>query len=183
MRAPGAVLLMSIVASGCGGPGTGASPARGPGSSVVETSTGATVRLESDRATSQTTVAADAERVWAVLPSVYEEMGIPAGVLDADRRTFGTERFTRTRIAGRRTEEYARCASSASGPSSVTAYRIRLWIATEVEAVTPGASLLRTRVTGSATPMEGTSTSASRCVSTGELEHEIATRVAAALSG
>lgn len=169
-------LLLSIsilTATACGSPTTGSGPTSGPGSSIIPTSTGVLIRIAEDGAPSREIVSATPEQVWAILPAVYEQLGIEAGIMDSDGLVYGAPRFTGTRIGGRRTAEFMRCGSAGAGPST-GGYRIRLSIQSKVRELAEGSTAIETQVTGSGTPFEGTSTGVVRCVSTGDLEREIA---------
>lgn len=144
-----------------------------PSPAIMETSTGISVRLGAD-GPARAAVDAPAGRVWAALPAVYEALGIPAEVSDPAAHTYGTQRFTRTRLGDRRTAEMVRCGNAGSGASAMSTYRIRLSILTTLRPGAGGGTELSTEVAGSATPVDGTSTGATRCVSTGELERRIA---------
>jgi hypothetical protein len=134
--------------------------------------------LAVDSLRSTTVFQAPLDTVWSRLPAVYETLGIPAEVADARTRTFGTRRFTARRVAGRRTIDLVHCGHEGTGPSAVRAMVVRLSIVSTLRRLPSGATELTTEGSGEATAVDGTSTAAARCVSSGELEQRIADTLA-----
>lgn len=141
---------------------------------LKEASSGTVIQLPGDQPSRRIEVEASPDTAWAALPLVYEELGIAGRVLDTGSRTFGARRFRTRQIGGRRTEEYVRCASQSMGPSAVAGYRLELSVVSRVERSPGGQGAVSTYVTGSASAIDGTSTSPVRCVTTGRLEERIA---------
>lgn len=181
MKSPTAALLCILLASCASAPQnplpSSAAPAR-----VLEDESGASLRLSPETSTSESVLAAPVERVWALLPSTYETLGIPAQPLDAASHTYGTRKFTGSRIGGKRASEYIRCGNEGAGPSATSALRMQLAVATSVQAAAPGRTVLRTQITGSATPVDGSSTGVLLCASRGNLEEQIAALLAQRLA-
>jgi hypothetical protein len=121
------------------------------------------------------------DTVWSRLPAAYETLGIRAEVLDPRAWTFGTQRFTGRNLAGKRTIDLVYCGHEGAGPSAVRATLVRLSVVSVLKRLASGDTELTTEVTGTSTPMDGTSTAATRCVSNGELEQRIADAVRARL--
>lgn len=167
-------ILLVLATISCASASSAPAPARNTGpASITETETGNFVRLNEESGGTTAIVAASPDRVWALLPEVYQELEIAGDVLDASTRTFGIRSYTQSRLAGKRTAELVRCGNQGAGPSASGAYRTRLSITTTVQPEAADRTRLTTEVSGSATSVEGTSTGAVRCVSTGELEQRI----------
>jgi hypothetical protein len=124
---------------------------------------------------------ASRDDAWAALPQVYASLGLRADLVDPATHRYGAQRVTQVRIGERRTRDLVRCGNDGAGPSSVSGHRIQLSIVSRLSASAGGKTDVTTEVAGWATSVEGGSTGAVRCVSTGELEQQIAIRLAAAL--
>ena len=173
MRRPFAVpLLLAFVACAPPAGAPTASPANTEPAAVQEAAGGYVIRFENEAALSAA-LNSTPERVWSILPSVYQALRIPTEVYDPRTRSIGTQRFTELRIGDTRTVDLVRCGNEGAGPSAVSAYRVRLSIITTVRARPGNVSSLTTQVTATGTPVEGTSTATVRCVSTGEIERRI----------
>ena len=171
----------ALVVAGCT---ASPSPARAPGPSaaVDATETGTTFRLANDPNAVSVSLESSPDKVWAVLPGVYRELGISSDATDAATRTVGTKAFSGSRVGPHRTSEVVTCGTQGAGPSSGGMFRMRLSILTRVEAAGTG-SRLSTEISGSATRVEGTSTGAIACVSSGVLEKTIREMVQKAIAG
>lgn len=174
-------LALAIVA-GCSSATERPANPLGSGSSVISTSTGMIIRLESDDTGVSAVIDADSARVWGVLPEVYDSLGIAASVVGDPGLVWGNPRFNGTRIDGARTDRYVRCATSGAGPGSAGGYRTQLSITSRVQGQADGRTLLTTSVHGTARTVEGTSTAPSRCASNGRVEARIAGMVAELLA-
>lgn len=178
--------LLAALTAACSPASTPASPRMappGPGASVTATSTGIDIRLRNDDQGISSSVDASPERVWAALPEVYRELGIPEGTIDPVERVYGNRRVTLPRIGGERTSQLVRCGSaSMAGPMSGSQYRTRLSVLTWVQEE-GGKTSVTTQVGASARRLEGTSTEEVACASTGRLEARIAELLAARLGG
>lgn len=179
-----AAALLALIAAACAPAGSspGSAPA-GPPASIIETSTSVSVRLSEQAEAATVLLQASPEVVWVLLPEVYESLGIAAEIHDAEARAYGTRRFAQNRLGGKRTAEFVRCGHQGAGPSAASNYRVRLSIVSTLGSAPGVGTRLVTEVSGSATPVEGTSTAAVRCVSTGELEQRINALVAERLAG
>lgn len=133
------------------------------------------IRMDATRAPT-VLLGASPEQVWGAIPAVYAALEIPAEIAEPAAFTYGTTRFTRSRLGGDRITRFLRCGSQGSGSGAlpVTAYRVRLSVISSVEpGTTAGTARLTTRVQGSATSVEGTGSAMVGCSSTGELEQRI----------
>ena len=172
------LFLITACASTAAAP-TGA----GTPGSISGSETGGMIRIGEDSRAVSIAIAAAPDQVWAVLPGVYQELGIQAEIRDEASRMIGTRGFTGSRIGGKRTSDFVRCASQGAGPSSGGMMRTRLTITSRLNAASGGKTDLVTEVGGTATPVEGTSTGPVGCASTGELEQRIRAMVEKAVSG
>lgn len=177
------VLLTSACAS-AGSPSSAQSSS--PVTTVdMEMPDGGAIRLEATSAPT-VTLSASSEQVWAVLPAVYAALEIPVEINDPAARVYGTRRFTRNRLDGKRVTHFIRCGSQGAGSGAlpVTSYRVRLSVLSSVEPGTAsGTALVATRVQGSATSVDGTSSATVGCSSTGALEQRIHRLLAEHLAG
>ncbi|MFN2602171.1 MAG: hypothetical protein ABR582_05380 [Gemmatimonadaceae bacterium] len=170
------IALLALVSLGCATSTpvqqAGAPPSTGLPASVVGSET-VEIRLAADADDINAVIKAPSEKVWALLPEVYKTIGIVgAEVLDSDAEIFGTHNFTSRKLTDMRTAEIVRCGNDVAGPSGGM-YRTKLSIATTVQPKIDGTTAISTLIEGYATPAEGTSTDAVRCVSNGKLEKRI----------
>jgi hypothetical protein len=177
------MLLLAPVSACAPGGATSPGPPPAPPASIQENSTGVHVRLNSNPRRMVATVDAGVERVWSVLPEVYRTLGITAEVNDPAARVYGSRRVTVNQIEGKRTSSWVRCGHEGSGASAMSAYRYRLTVLSTVSPAADGKATVATEVSGSATPVEGTSSGAVHCVSNGGLEQRIAELAAARAAG
>ena len=169
---PRAFIILATVACGTAVPVT-TDPGRAPEPArVTDTETSGFIRL-SDEPSAATVIEAPLDRVWALLPGVYETIGVAGDIDDAAARVYGTRRFTSNRLDKNRTDAFVRCGNEGAGPSAGGAYRMRLAIVSTLRSAAEGRTLISTEVTGSAVAAEGTSTGVLRCVSNGGLEQRI----------
>jgi hypothetical protein len=128
------------------------------------------------------TVAAPVERIWVVLPTVYESLGIPVTERDATGHTFGARSLkARRRLGEAPLSRFLDCGSTQGGPSADT-YEVLLTVMTQV---TPGAAADSPTVTvtvdGMGRPVF-VSADYVHCGSTGVLEKRIFDALSAQLA-
>lgn len=171
-------ILCLVAVAGCASaaPSSPGSPA-----STHATESGVFVRLNQESQAVSVSIDAPAKKVWSVLPRVYEQLGIKADFADDAAMAIGANSFTASRLDGKRTSEFVRCGNQGSGPSSGAMFRTRLSIASRVVA-TQGRTEILSEVTGTATPVEGTSTGMVTCASTGLIELRIRELTLAAIA-
>jgi hypothetical protein len=141
-------------------------------SSTITASEEGTIRLADAPSVATAEVAAPIDSVWRVLPAVYTKLEIAPEISDRTTAVFGTRAHTAGRLGGKRAIDFLRCASSGFGPSGGV-YRARITILTTVGDLPGRTTAVSTEVTGTATSVEGTSTGAVKCASTGEIERRI----------
>ncbi|MBW3654995.1 MAG: hypothetical protein KY444_02745 [Gemmatimonadetes bacterium] len=157
------------------------SGAAAPPTHIQETGGGIRIQLGAAEPGTPVALSGSREEAWAALPQVYASLGLPADLVDPATHRYGAQRVTQARIGERRTRDLVRCGNDGAGPSSTAGYRIQLSIVSRLVGAAGGKTEVTTDVAGWGTTVEGASTGAIRCVSTGELEQQIATRLAAAL--
>lgn len=110
--------------------------------------------------------------VWAQLPAVYAELGIPLSVLVQKDMLLGNQGFNiRKAIGGVAMRNYLQC-GDASGTPNADIYQISMNIATQVQRQPDSTSRVATVLDATASPMSvGTETV--QCATTGQLEERI----------
>lgn len=171
------ILCLAAVA-GCA---SAAPSSAGAPASTHATESGVLVRLNQESQAVSVSIDAPAAKVWSVLPRVFEQIGVKPEFVDAASMTIGTRSFTASRLDGKRTSDAVRCGNQGSGPSSGAMVRTKLSITTRVVAI-QGRTEILSEVKGTATPVEGTSTGAVACASTGLVELRIRELTLAALA-
>jgi hypothetical protein len=127
-------------------------------------------------------VNAPVDRVWAVLPAVYQELGLETST-NAERRTaMGGATFTR-RFQGENATRFFDCGMGQFGSQIAANYTIRMTVSTTVN---PGASgsgsRLDSMIEAFARSNDGANAVAAQCRSEGRLEQLISDRVRAKLA-
>ena len=186
-RTGGRAVLMAMAATavlaGCGtGGGAGPVGATHLPASMEESGEQINLQLTRDERGLTAELEGGAADVWAQLPEVYGDLGIDPDVIDVAGRRYGSGTVTGLRVGSLPMHEVVRCGAQATGLQSSTRMRVTLSVVSTVEAISEGHSLLRTRITGSGSRIDGTSTGAIACVSTGRLEQRIAGLVRLALA-
>ena len=128
----------------------------------------ASVQVTTQSGTGSVTLDAPADRVWALLPAVFLELGIPLSQTDNAQKLLVASNQRVTRIGGKRLSTYFRCGgvygdNADSGNTYVTTR-------TQVSTGADGKTLVRTEVRAAASA-EGTTVG--ECGSTGLLERAI----------
>lgn len=167
-----AVISLGLFVAAC----AASSPSTEPGpqlpASVQGTSTGMEVRLNRDDRAVGDVVSLTREEAWNALVGTYRELEVPIDARGSGDGVITTERFRAPRrLLDQPLSTYMDCGSSIDGP------RVRMWqvtarLVSELEEVDDGV-LVSTRLTASARPRDGNSTSPIGCSSTGALEREI----------
>jgi len=117
------------------------------------------------------TLAVSAAKVWAALPAVYEELGVPLTVVDSASLYLGSVRVTTRRpVGGLRLSMILECGTGNYGPNAER-YTVQLTVVSGVRSLDAGHSTIETRVVGSAS-QNGLSNSV-KCGTNGMLEEKI----------
>lgn len=125
-------------------------------------------------------VPAAIDSVWMTLPIVYEQLGVPATLVDRARHRIGNTRFSQRRIEGNRLSSYIECGYGVTSANNADTYLVTMSITTNISAVEGGGTAVQTLIDASAKPLE-VSGNAVRCASKGTLEKRILELVTAAL--
>lgn len=188
MRRTLSVAALALVASACAstGAGGGASSGTRTGPADMYSTGGGTVQinLSDDTPVVPNEVGFPPDQVFRHLAEVYGDMGIALTAQDPSTRTVGNERFIfMRRLAGKPGSEWLRCGFSSTGLAVADTYRIQMYIRTTVEPGPQNTSRVITQLQAHGRTTEGTSNTPVRCLTTGNLEREIATRVTLKASG
>jgi len=170
-----AVLALACASSS---PGPGPPP---PTRSVIRTSGFQTAEFLDEKDLASATFPAPPAEVWSVLPSVYEELGIPVTQRDPAQMILGNPGHDVRTIQGKRMASYLDCGTSPSGILA-NLYDVTLALATRVSPASDGGSMVTTILEGWAEPRV-TRGNPVHCRSKGTLEEGITALVAGALQG
>jgi hypothetical protein len=173
------LVMLATVLAGCSAKPSVTQHTGAP-TSVVSTGSGTVVQIEDD-AELEAPLRHSPQRVWAIIPTIFQELGLGGSVLNESRRLYGNDKVSTNRIAGQNAQTYVRCANEASGMGSTMRYRVQMAIRTAVTDGPEGSSKLNTSITAQASPIDGSSASKLDCVSNGKLEREIRRAVIAKL--
>lgn|GEM_PF-3441787 len=176
--------LLALVLAACASgtavqstPAARTTPAAAPPTRVTETSSGYVVNLEGDDTELRRVLDVPPERVWSALPAVYQALGMEAEVRDEASHTYGTRRYSQSRLGGMRTTDLVRCGMQGTAPPATGGHRVRLTAITRLQPMPGEKTLLLFDVSGTAISTGGTNTGSVPCISTGKLEQHIAALV------
>jgi hypothetical protein len=117
------------------------------------------------------TLEVSADRLWAVLPDAYAELGVPLTVVDTASHYLGARSVTMRRpVGGLRLSRIVECGTGSFGPNAER-YTVHLTVLSAVQPIDATHSLIVTTVGGSAAP-NGLSSSVT-CASNGALEDKL----------
>jgi hypothetical protein len=126
----------------------------------------------------ETFVQASLDRVWEVLPLVYQEMGYPSAPLRGAAERVVTTPILRVHgrlYEGERNSDYLSCGASLTGDRADT-YRIQFTMGTRIRAGRDGGTLVETILRGLARdPVTGVGPV--QCRGTGRLAREVVLRL------
>jgi hypothetical protein len=136
------------------------------------------IMMYPDNRASSSTIQAAPERVWAVMPNVYQALNIPVGTIDQNTRVIGNRRIESRsgRIAGERASSYLNCGNTGIGASIADSYQVNLSVLTQIVPAPGGTTQVQTSIDANAT-QRGVSSVPVRCASTGRLELQIAAAI------
>lgn len=168
------VVLAALAAAACAPPGSAATSADSGPARIITTGSGAEVRVGGDGPAAAYAVPSAPDEVWNALPGVYTTLGVPEGLRDHTTGTYGNRRHVlRRTLDGKPLSRYLSCGYTATGSPIADSYRVQLSVVTTVKPAA-GGSEVRTEVGATAQSIEGASSSAVPCASTGRLEARIA---------
>jgi hypothetical protein len=117
-------------------------------------------------------VAAPLADLWRVMPSVYEELGIPLGMYEEEAFALGNQEFTPGRLGGFRLSHYLGCGSGGVTGEYADQYQVTMYIVTRLEEPAPDMTEVKTEIY--ATAMDrAVSGNRIHCTTTGILERKI----------
>lgn len=125
-----------------------------------------------DRATENDLPVA-ADRAFAVLPFVYEQLGLKVNTAVTDARTIGVSNARTRRLGKESLSRFLTCGNDATGSPLADTYAVTLTVLSRVTPQGTANSLLSTQVIATAQPISVSGTVVN-CQSTGELEQRIA---------
>lgn len=176
-----AVVLAAAGTVACGAStSSGTTPAPPQTRNVMRIGNYAPIEFFNEPGVGARTIAAHVDRVWGVLPAVYDQMGIPPTSMDPPNYELGNPSLNTRRVDGDRMNTFIDCGTSFSGPLANT-YDVTLTVATRL---TPKAdsTIVVTTLDAYAEPM-AVSGNPIHCQSRGELELRIAQRALEAVTG
>lgn len=172
MRFPAALLVLAI--AGC-------AATRTTSNSGLTTGVAAGAKVAGDAFSSADSIRAGSAMVWTAIAPAFQEMGIEGRAIDANR-SFGVRRGRVPRtINGKPASRYLDCGLDVTGMARADFWTVTLDFTSELVPIDSTRTLLRSRVTATAT--RPGSSSAVRCGTTGLLEEELAGRVRALVAG
>jgi len=175
--------ILATCVAGCGGSGSGREsqpPVPAVTRTVLDIGPYRALEIHTEPGVESRTISAKTEHVWAVLPAVYERLGIPPTVSDPPTLTMGNQRHRASRFEGSRMSTVIECGSSLGGPLA-NQYEITLSVLTTL---TPQGddTVLTTTVDAFGEPRAVTGNRI-HCTSKGLVELRVAQIVAETLEG
>jgi hypothetical protein len=172
------VVLLALVAL-CGCASSGSTNTR---TQTVSVEGAGSLRINSSADVVKKSVAFPMDRVWRVLPAVFDSLGIPITRLDAASHTIANEGAKgRLRLKGVSFSTYIDCGATQIGPNA-DSYDIFYTVTTQSTSTGPNSTTVSTVFDAAARPVSF-SQEYSRCTSKGVLEAKIAELVRAKLQG
>ena len=175
------VVLAAALLTGCASGGNTASPAGSVRSTVSISSQTVAGNTTLDSYTnvggSTHRVSATADRVWEVLPAVYQSLGIAVGTSLPEAKTIGNTKLVLNRsLAGEPLSAFLSCGDGPMGTPLANSYRVDMAIFTIVTPLAGSGAQVETRVNAIATNRAVSGAPVS-CATTGRLEGLIAERI------
>jgi hypothetical protein len=179
MRASVALAFLAVTACATSHPDT-SRPATESVRYVGQTGTG-NIRLSAGDGAATAKVAFAPDQVWAVLPAIYDSLGVPVETVDPTRRLIGNLGFKAHQKLGKTSlSKYIDCGRTQGFPSA-DSYDVHMVITTQVQPGDQGTSTVSTFVEAAARPM-AYSGEYVKCSSLGLMESAINNAVRARLA-
>ena len=119
-----------------------------------------------------TTIALPADKLWSVLPAVYDSLGIPLTEIDPSSRVLGNRGMKlRRRLAKVPLSTYIDCGTAQAQPSA-DSYDINLSVMTQLQIIDPGDTKVTTTVDAVGRPVSFSGEDV-RCATKGAIERRI----------
>lgn len=169
---------LGLAAAGCASSGTApVESATGTTQTTVRMDGGAAPAYQAqlthnDRAT-ETDMPVSADRAYAILPLVYEQIGLKINTAVSDTRTIGVNAARMRRVGKEPLSRFLACGNDITGMSLADTYAVTMTVLSRVTPSGTTGALLSTQVLATAQPLS-TSGSTITCQSTGALEEQIA---------
>jgi hypothetical protein len=180
MRLP--LIAVLVAAAACAG-GTSTTQTR-PETMRVVAGTGTATgqfNLTATNTASVTKLAAPIDRIWRLMPSVYDSLKIPLTTVDGAKHLIGNEGMKiRQRLGGVQLSRYIDCGQAQIGPSA-DSYDIFLAVTTTIRSISATESEVATTVESQAKPITYAQ-DYSRCSTKGTLETTISDIIAKKLA-
>ena len=167
------ICALALVLGACAPPGGTMGESMGVADAAIRTGNQGSESVQDVQITTRPGLAnviidAPADRVWAVLPAVFAELGIPLSQTDPAQKLLSAQNARISRIGGRRLSTYFRCGGvygdNADGGNAFVSAR------TQVFTGSGGETVARIEVRAAAA---GEGTTMGECGSTGLLEKAI----------
>jgi hypothetical protein len=170
-----ALPLLVLLLAGCASAGT--SDVAPENSGLATSSFGGTggltadLELRNEASVSEGRVAPRVREVWAMMPEVFERLGIEIDMADPQTASLGNSGFRTRRIEGRQLSRYLDCGAGLAGPYADT-YEVTASLLVQLFAAPEGGTVIRSVLDAYARARDVRS-SAIHCQSRGELERRI----------
>jgi len=178
MRRTALTLTLAVAAACSSGGSTGGPPpstASTPNTGRIVTTGGSTVQINTMNIDTDVRLFSTGtpDQVFAVLPAVYAELGIPLTMNDARAKSIGNTGWKTRRSIGKvPMQRYLDCGSSGS-MQNAESYQINMSVVTTVRPNSSGGSLVMTAISGVGKNPVTSSSAEVRCASAGNLEIRI----------
>jgi hypothetical protein len=169
--APAGLLLLVACASGHGPQRTDLTDLAVRGSATGD-AVREDVRLTTSPGTAAMTLPAPVDAVWALMPAVYAELGLPVTATDPSQKVIVSQNQRLARIDGRRLSSYFRCGGTYG--NNADNGNTLVYVKTQIMPNPEGATA---RVEVRALATEPGATTAGECGSIGSLERLIVTTI------
>jgi hypothetical protein len=181
MRKPWTLAVLPLLGACVTAAGTGAAE---PGPEVTTTQGGFRVSMAGTQRTVQSEIGAPVAEVWAVLPAVMEEAGLPGRADPATRTVSTPPRTVRGRLQGQPLTRLVDCGRGEFGAERAASGQVRMIVRATVQPSEEGGSRLETVVEAHVRDSSGGANDVlAPCRSLGVLEEAIAELVRARLAG
>lgn len=172
-----ALFLALISAAACSSSGGGSVPsvAPTPNTSRVTTGSGSTVKINTMNIDTDVRLFSTGtpDQVFAVLPAVYTELGIPLSLSDPRTKSVGNTGWKTRRSIGKvPMQRYLDCGSSGTLQNAET-YQVHMSVVTSVRPNPSGGAIVSTSISGTGKNPVTSSSAEVRCSSMGNLEIRI----------
>lgn len=166
------ILPLLLLLAGCA-PAAGVDAVDGRPTRVMDAGGTADVYVRSSVHAEEVTISAPADSVFPALIQAFQDAGLVVSGVERASRVVGAQGMEISRRLGDLPlSTLVECGSSLSGPVVNTA-RVRLDVISRLVPARADQTTVRTTVTATARPTQGTSASVLGCTSTGRLEAQI----------